>query len=52
MVIFGNSYIQYPQVILIKFDSTEFIAVPNDWDNNYRAAVIQAVRENGDSDVK
>ena len=35
---------------IIKFDSTEFIAVPNDWSTT-TDAVIQAVRENGDSDV-
>ena len=35
---------------IIKFDSTEFIAVPNDWTTTTEAQ-IQAVRENGDSDV-
>jgi len=35
---------------IIKFDSTEFIAVPNDWSTS-TDAVIQAVRENGDSEL-
>ena len=35
---------------IIKFDSTEFIAVPNDWSTT-TDAVIQSVRENGDSDL-
>jgi hypothetical protein len=35
---------------IIKFDSTEFISVPNDWDTSTDSQ-IQAVRENGDSSV-
>ncbi len=35
---------------IIKFDSTEFIAVPNDWTTT-NDATIQSVRENGDSDL-
>tara|TARA_B100001287_G_scaffold152741_1_gene128547 strand:+ start:12345 stop:13904 length:1560 start_codon:yes stop_codon:yes gene_type:complete len=35
---------------IIKFDSTEFIAVPNDWTTT-NDAIIQSVRENGDSDL-
>ena len=35
---------------IIKFDSTEFIAVPNDWTTT-NDATIQAVRENGNSDI-
>tara|TARA_Y100001937_G_scaffold51088_1_gene71096 strand:- start:29 stop:1591 length:1563 start_codon:yes stop_codon:yes gene_type:complete len=35
---------------IIKFDSTEFISVPNDWETTNDAA-IQSVRENGNSDI-
>ena len=35
---------------IIKFDSTDFIALPNNW-NTSTDAQIQAVRENGDSDI-
>ena len=35
---------------IIKFDSTDFIAVPNDWTTTTDAS-IQSVRENGDSDT-
>jgi len=35
---------------IIKFDSIEYIPVPNDWDTSTDAQ-IQAVRENGDSTV-
>ena len=35
---------------IIKFDSTDFIAVPNDWTTTNDAS-IQSVRENGDSDT-
>ena len=35
---------------IIKFDSTEFITVPNDWSNT-RETQIRTVRENGNSDV-
>jgi hypothetical protein len=35
---------------IIKFDSTEYIAVPNNWDNSTDSQ-IQAIRENGDSSV-
>ena len=35
---------------IIKFDSTEFITVPNDWSSSTDAQ-IRAVRENGDSTV-
>ena len=35
---------------IIKFDSTDFIALPNDWPTTTDAQ-IQAVRENGDSDI-
>ena len=35
---------------IIKFDSTEFIALPNDWPTSIDAQ-IQSVRENGDSDI-
>ena len=35
---------------IIKFDSTEFIAVPNDWTTT-NDATIQSVRENGDSNL-
>ena len=35
---------------IIKFDSTDFIALPNNWDTSTDAQ-IQAVRENGDSDI-
>ena len=35
---------------IIKFDSTEFITVPNDWSSSSDAQ-IRAVRENGDSTV-
>jgi len=35
---------------IIKFDSTEYIALPNDWDNSTDAQ-ISAVRDNGDSTV-
>ena len=35
---------------IIKFDSTQFISVPNDWDTSTDSQ-IQAVRENGDSSV-
>ena len=35
---------------IIKFDSTDFIALPNNWDTSTDAQ-IQAVRENGDSDL-
>tara|TARA_B100002019_G_scaffold291169_1_gene310582 strand:- start:5689 stop:7260 length:1572 start_codon:yes stop_codon:yes gene_type:complete len=33
---------------LIKFDSTEYITLPNDWDTSTDAAIV-SVRENGDS---
>tara|TARA_A100001035_G_scaffold44506_1_gene31422 strand:- start:357 stop:1901 length:1545 start_codon:yes stop_codon:yes gene_type:complete len=35
---------------IIKFDSTDYIAVPNDWATT-TDALIQSVRENGDSEV-
>jgi len=35
---------------IIKFDSTDFIALPNNWSTSTDAQ-IQAVRENGDSDI-
>ena len=35
---------------IIKFDSTDFIALPNNWPTSTDAQ-IQAVRENGDSDI-
>jgi hypothetical protein len=35
---------------IIKFDSTEYITVPNNWSTTTNAQV-QAIRENGDSDV-
>jgi len=35
---------------IIKFDSTDFISLPNDWPTTTDAQ-IQAVRENGDSDI-
>ena len=35
---------------IVKFDSTEYITVPNDWGSSVDAQ-IQAVRENGDSTV-
>ncbi len=35
---------------IIKFDSTEFIALPNDWPTSTDAQ-IQSVRENGDSTI-
>jgi hypothetical protein len=35
---------------IVKFDSTEYITVPNDWGSSTDAQ-IQAVRENGDSTV-
>lgn len=35
---------------IVKFDSTEYITVPNDWLNSTDAQ-IQAVRENSDSDI-
>ena len=35
---------------IIKFDSTDFIALPNNWPSSTDAQ-IQAVRENGDSDI-
>jgi len=35
---------------IIKFDSTEFITVPNNW-NSSQDTQIRTVRENGDSDV-
>ena len=35
---------------IIKFDSTDFIAVPNEWTTTNDAS-IQSVRENGDSDT-
>tara|TARA_Y100001954_G_scaffold65320_1_gene71025 strand:+ start:8383 stop:9429 length:1047 start_codon:yes stop_codon:yes gene_type:complete len=37
-------------VILLNFDSTEFITVPNNW-NSSQDTQIRTVRENGDSDV-
>ena len=35
---------------IIKFDSTEYISVPNNWDNSTDSQ-IQAIRENGDSSI-
>ena len=35
---------------IIKFDSTEYIALPNDWETSTDAQV-SAIRDNGDSDV-
>ena len=35
---------------IIKFDSTDYICVPNDW-NNSTDAQIQAIRDNGNSSV-
>ena len=35
---------------IIKFDSTEFITVPNSW-NSSQDSQIRSVRENGDSSV-
>merc|ERR1739848_645621 len=35
---------------IIKFDSTEYITVPNNWGSNTDSG-IRAVRENGDSSV-
>ncbi|GIS09012.1 MAG: hypothetical protein CM15mP113_1420 [Pseudomonadota bacterium] len=35
---------------IIKFDSTEFITVPNDWSSSTDSQ-IRAVRENGDSSL-
>ena len=35
---------------IIKFDSTDYICVPNDWSNSTDAQ-IQAIRDNGDSSV-
>lgn len=35
---------------IIKFDSTEYITVPNDW-NGSNDSQIRAIRENGNSDV-
>ena len=35
---------------IIKFDSTEYISVPNDWSTSTDSQ-IQAVRENGNSDL-
>jgi hypothetical protein len=35
---------------IIKFDSTEYISVPNDWESSINSQ-IQAVRENGNSEV-
>jgi hypothetical protein len=35
---------------VIKFDSTEYIVVPNDWETSTDAQ-IQSVREAGDSEV-
>jgi len=35
---------------IVKFDSTDYISVPNNWDNSTDAQ-IQAIRENGDSSV-
>ena len=39
-----------PPSDIIKFDSTEFITVPNNWSNSTDAQ-IRSVRENGDSSV-
>ena len=35
---------------IIKFDSTEYVSLPNDWDTSTNAQ-ITAVRENGNSDI-
>jgi hypothetical protein len=39
-----------PPSDIIKFDSTEYISVPNDWSTSTETQ-IQAVRENGNSDL-
>ena len=51
----GDGYIwkylfTVPPSDIIKFDSTDFIALPNNWPTSTDAQ-IQAVRENGDSDI-
>jgi hypothetical protein len=35
---------------IVKFDSTDYVAVPNNWDNSTDAQ-IEAIRENGDSSI-
>lgn len=35
---------------IIKFDSTDYVTIPNDWDSSVDAQVV-AVRENGNSDI-
>lgn len=54
----GNSGDEYiwkylftvPPTDIIKFDSTEFIPLPNDWENS-TLSQIESVRENGNSDL-
>ena len=47
---FGNIFSPVNPSDIIKFDSTDFIALPNNWSTSTDAQ-IQAVRENGDSDI-
>ena len=51
----GDGYIwkylfTVPPSDIIKFDSTDYISVPNDWDTSSEVQ-IQSVRENGDSTI-
>jgi len=51
----GDSYLwkymfTVPPADIVKFDSTEYIAVPNEWETTIDADV-KVVRENGDSDT-
>ena len=39
-----------PPADIVKFDSTEYIAVPNEWETTTDSDV-KVVRENGDSDT-
>jgi len=36
---------------IVKFDSTEFIPLPNDWDDTSTNAQVQAIRNNADSRI-
>ena len=47
---YGSIFSQYHQVTSIKFDSTEFIVLPNDWPTSTDSSILD-VREAADSRV-
>ena len=50
MDIFGNIFFSVAPSDIIKFDSTEYVVVPNDWSTTTDTQ-IQSIREAGDSDI-